>query len=277
MREQYALIVSSVLATVFACTFLFLTVEIPYRLNFLLRNYFPDLAFQFELIEKFLAQVRPIGYLCFIAVIALTVVGFAFGNKASSLGSFMFFLPTFGYFACSMFFLAGLGILRIVWAPLWDVSPDLLKLGDVVYVPAILLVYLFSLFRLDVRVPLSFLFIASGLLTFFMAVFTWMYGKLRGKELVDFWIYKFSRHPQYLGFLLWSYGVMLLATFTPYPRGGYFPEPSFPWLVSALIVFCVAWSEEIQMTKKHGEDYLKYQENTPFMALSDNRCFLCFV
>ena len=265
MREQYALIVSFVLAAVFACTFLFLTVEIPYRLNFLLRSYFPDLAFQFELIEKFLAQVRPIGYLCFIAVIALTVVGFAFGNKASSLGSFMFFLPAFGYFACSMFFLVGLGILRIVWAPLWDVSPDLLKLGDVVYVPAILLVYLFNLCGLDVRVPLSFLFIASGLLTFFMAVFTRIFGKIKGKEIIDFWIYKFSRHPQYLGFLLWSYGVMLLATFTPYPRGGYFPEPSFPWLVSALIVFCVAWSEEIQMKEKHGENYLKYQENTPFM------------
>jgi len=135
MREQYALIVSSVLAAVFSCAFLFLTVEIPYRLNFLLRDYFPDLAFQFELIEKFLAQVRPIGYLCFMVVISLTVVGLAFGSKASSMGALALFLPTFGYFAYSMFFLAGLGILRVIWAPLWDVSPDLLKLGDVVYHP----------------------------------------------------------------------------------------------------------------------------------------------
>jgi len=85
MREQYALIVSFVLAAVLACDFLFLTVEIPYRLNSLLRSYFPDLAFQFELIEKLLVQVRPIGYLCFIVVIALTVAGFAVGHRTSPL------------------------------------------------------------------------------------------------------------------------------------------------------------------------------------------------
>jgi len=265
MRERYAFIVSFVLAVIFACAFLFLTVEIPYRLNFLLRSYFPDLAFQIELIEKFLAQVRPVGYLCFIVVIALTVVGFAVGGRVSSLGFLMLFLPTFGYFAYSMFFLAGLGILRVIWAPLWDVSPDLLKLGDAVYVPVIILLYLFSLLGLDIRVPLSFLFIAAGLLTFFLAVLAWIFGKLKGEEVIDFWIYRFSRHPQYLGFLLWSYGVMLLATFTPYPRGGYFPEPSFPWLVSSLIVFCTAWREENQMIKEYGVKYSKYRESTPFM------------
>jgi protein-S-isoprenylcysteine O-methyltransferase Ste14 len=98
--------------------------------------------------------------------------------------------------------------------------------------------YLFGFLELDVRIPLSFLLMAAGLLTFFMAVLAWIFGKMKRKEIIDFWIYRFSRHPQYLGFLLWSYGVMLLATFTPFPRGGYFPEPSFPWLVSALIVFC---------------------------------------
>ena len=265
MSRKHAFIASVALSTVFAFAFLFLTIEVPVRLNHLLRSYFPDLGFQQELIEEFIAQVRPLGYLCFIAVTVLAILGLTLKSRLSQLGSIIFFLPTFGYFAYSMFFLAGLGILRVLWMPLWDFSPELLKLGDVVYVPAEILIYLFALLGLDIRAPLSFLIMMAGLLIFFMAVSTWMFGKIRGKEIVDFWIYRFSRHPQYLGFLLWSYGLMLLATFTPFPRGGYFPEPSFPWLISALIVFCCAWKEEIQMMEKHGIKYSKYREQTSFL------------
>ncbi|NIO37088.1 hypothetical protein GTO27_05230, partial [Candidatus Bathyarchaeota archaeon] len=51
-------------------------------------------------------------------------------------------------------------------------------------------------------------------------------GKFEKRKIYDFWIYKYSRHPQYLGFILWSYGVMLLTALAPVPRGGYQPEPS---------------------------------------------------
>ena len=265
-RKDSRLPILTLLAIVFTLALTFATVEVPRAINHLLSAYFPDFGFEFELIEEFMRYVRPIGYACLVVVIALIIVGFMTGRRSlSSLGSIAFFLPTFGYFALSMFFLAGVGILRVLWIPFWDSSTSLLKLGDIVYLPYMILVYLLGLLEVDIRVPLSFLAIGSGLLIFFLGTIAWFYGKFEGREIIDFWIYKYLRHPQYLGFLIWSYGVMLLATLSPFPRGGYNPGPSLPWLISALIVICVALREEIEITKRHGEKYLKYQGSASFM------------
>jgi len=264
VSKKYTFAVSIVLSVLFTFAFLFLTVEIPLRVGYLLKDYFPDLGFQTEAIKAFLNRVRLIGYLCLGTVIALIIIGFAVKGRLAFLGSLTLFLPTFGYFAHSMFFLAGIGILRVLWMTFFDITPELLKLGDIIYVPAIIIMYLFRPLGLDVRIPLSFLFMALGLLILFLGVSAWTFGKIAGKKIIDFWIYRYSRHPQYLGFILWSYGVMLLATFTPFPRGGYFPEPSFPWLISALIIICVGLMEETQMVERYNE-YSKYRNNVPFM------------
>jgi len=259
-----------VLSIVFTIAFTFVTVEIPRVVRHMLPAFFPDYnpAIEFELIEELLTYIRPIGYMCVAAVIALVVLGLWTGReRLSSLGSLALFLPTFGYYVAGMFFLTGIGILRILWIPFWDVSKgfSVFKLGDIVYVPYMIPVFLFALAGKDIRVLLSYLAIASGLLAFIMGTVTWFHGKSEGREVVDFGIYRYSRHPQYLGFLVWSYGVMLLAALSPFPRGGYNPGPSLPWMISALIIVCVALKEEIGMTKRHGERYLEYQSSAPFM------------
>jgi protein-S-isoprenylcysteine O-methyltransferase Ste14 len=264
------LLLLGLLAGVFTIALTFATIEIPGMLRRLVPAFFPDFnpAIEFDRIEELLTYIRPIGYACIAAVIVLTVVGFKTGKgKLSSLGSLALFLPTFGYYVASMFFLTGIGILRILWIPFWDVSKDfsVFKLGDIVYAPYMILVYPFALAGVDIRVPLSYLAIASGLLIFVLGTVTWFYGKSEGREIVGFWVYRYSRHPQYLGFILWSYGVMLLAALSPFPRGGYNPGPSLPWMVSALIVVCVALKEEVEMTKTHNEKYLEYRSNAPFM------------
>ncbi len=111
--------------------------ETPRAVNSVLSAYFPDYGWgEFELVERFMGYVRPVGYLCLIAVVFLIVVGFATGRGSlSSLGAVAFFLPTFGYFASSMFFLAGIGVLRVLWIPFWDSYVKLLKLGDIAYIP----------------------------------------------------------------------------------------------------------------------------------------------
>jgi hypothetical protein len=58
---------------------------------------------------------------------------------------------------------------------------------------------------------------------------------------------------------------MLLASFAPVPRGGENPGASLPWLISSLLIVCVAWLEEIEMRNRHPEEYAKYDEQTPFM------------
>ncbi|MFB0558047.1 MAG: hypothetical protein ACETVY_02910, partial [Candidatus Bathyarchaeia archaeon] len=214
---------------------------------------------------------RPIGYASLAVVVALIIVGFATGKNAlSSLGSFAFFMPAFSYFAASMFFLAGIGILRVMWLPFWDSNPALLKLGDAAYIPFWMLVYPL---RLIMRLSEAFmasrliasLIVGAGIMVFFAGTLTWLYGRLEGRRVFDFWIYRYSRHPQYVGYMVWSYGVMIHTKLSPVPFGGYQPEPSLPWLISALLVVCVALKEETAMIGLEDEAYAAYRMNTPFM------------
>jgi protein-S-isoprenylcysteine O-methyltransferase Ste14 len=168
-----------------------------------------------------------------------------------------------------MFLLAGIGILRIMWLPFWDSYPPLLSLGDIAYLPYWIVTYpiaalLGTQTGLVISSYLAYLVLGAGLIVFFMGTLTWFYGKLEGKKIFDFWIYKYSRHPQYLGFIMWSYGVMLLTTLEP----AHFirqPEPSLPWLISALLVICLALAEEIEMFKRADRRYREYRKRTPFM------------
>jgi len=298
-RKDSGLPVLTLLAVVFTVALTFATLEAPRVLNRILADYlnFPDFhpAIEPELIEEFMNYVRPIGYACLAVLIILILVGFVTERTGlSALGSFAFFLPTFGYFAAYMFFLSGIGMLRLVWLPIWGPSTKLLKLGDIVYLPYMIMVYPLTLvssligldaespmvfmlrrarmayyywgkFHLDIRVPLAYGLIGFGLLVFLLGTIAWFYAKFRNGKVVDFWIYRTSRHPQYLGWLIWSYGLMLLASYTPVVRGGENPGASFPWLISSLLVICVALTEEIKMTEKYGGEYVEYRDSTPFL------------
>lgn len=256
----------TILAFVFTVALTFAAIEIPRILSVLLAGYIPDVnpGMQPEIVEEFMRTARPIGYTCLAVVVALILAGFITKRKnLSSLGVVFFFLPTFGYFAGSMFFLAGLGILRITWIPFWETS--LVNLGDIAYLPYIIITYLFALAGLDIRMPLALAVTGLGFFIFLLGTIAWFYGKIEKRETVDFWIYKYSRHPQYLGYIIWSYGVMLQASLAGFTWGGRNPGASLPWLISSLIVVCIALSEEITMSKKDKDTYLKYRESAPFM------------
>ena len=257
------------LAFVFTVALTFATIELPRILVILLNSVgikIPDVnpGIDPEFVEEFMKIARPIGYACIVAVIVLIIVGFITKKKnLSSLGVLFFFLPTFGYFAGTMFFLAGLGILRITWIPFWEIN--LVKLGDIAYLPYMILTYPFALIGLDVRMSLTLVTIGLGFFIFLLGTIAWFYGKAEKRETVTFWIYKYSRHPQYLGYIIWSYGVMLLAAVFPVPFGGKNPGASLPWLISSLIVVCIALNEETAMSKRDRDAYLKYKESAPFM------------
>ncbi|KUO39902.1 MAG: hypothetical protein AVW05_04020 [Hadesarchaea archaeon DG-33] len=268
IRRDSKLLILILLAVVFTLALTFATLEIPYVINNVLRAHFPDIIQWAEpaRAEEFLRNVRPIGYACLGVVLSLIVVGFIKGKRGlSSMGSIAFFIPTFGYFAASMFFLAGAGVLRALWMPFLDSSIDLLKLGDVVYLPYMIIAYPFRLIGVDIGVSISNLAIGLGIFVFILGTITWFYGKFEKRKIFDFWIYKYSRHPQYLGFLIWSYGVMLLASLSPVPFGGINPGASFPWLITSLAVICVALREEIKMVKLYGKSYSRYRASSPFM------------
>jgi len=247
------------MSILFTVALLYLTLEIPDIMNAWLLKVFPDywVGMEAEVIEA-LEVLRPIGYISFVVTVLLIILGLVLKNRGlSTFGSVALYLPTFGYFAFTMFFLAGIGFFRVLWLPLIDLSPNVLRLGEIVYLPSIAFGFQ--------TVPASCAIMFVGLLVFALGMFTWLYSKFKGIEMVDFWIYRYSRHPQYLGFLIWSYGLMLLASFVGAPKGGYVPPPSFPWLISALAIVGTALQEEQAMVKKHGDKYKKYTESTPFM------------
>jgi protein-S-isoprenylcysteine O-methyltransferase Ste14 len=258
----------SALAVVFTIALTFATLQLPVILGNWLSKYFPDIhpVIEPDRVAEFMVVARPVGYACLAVIAILIVAGFVTGKKRLSvLGSFAFFLPTFGYFFASMFFLAGLGILRVPFIPFWDPNVNLMNFGDISYLPYMALVYPFWLARVDIREALAWIAIGVGLFIFILGTITWFYGKAQKRRTVDFWIYRYSRHPQYLGFIIWSYGVMLFAAQQPVPMGGSNPGASLPWLLTSLIIIWIALAEENRMRKEDSERYLQYTTNAPFM------------
>ena len=267
---RVTLFLVSLVAVVFTVALTFATLALPGVLNSVLRGIFPDIYWEPESIAALMRQARPIGYACLGVVFVLIVGGvLTKRRRLAVVGAVTWFLPAFGYFAAAMFFLTGIGILRVLWLPFWDTSPTLLKLGDIAYLPFWIVMAPLTLIGVGpywlAGNGVASLVIGAGLFLFCGGTVTWLYGKVAEKTVLDFWFYRYSRHPQYLGFILWSYGVMLLTALAPVPFGGYQPEPSLPWVISTLLVVCVALTEEIAMLTRADEGYAAYRRRTPFL------------
>ncbi|MEM1795730.1 MAG: DUF1295 domain-containing protein [Sulfolobales archaeon] len=250
-------VLALVLSTVLTVALFYTTFEVPVLLDKVLHQYFPEVFYDVEAVESVLSVLRPVGYATLAIITALIILGFTIKKSIlASLGSLVLYIPTFGYFAYAMFFLTGIGVLRVLWLPLLELSPSTLKLGCIVYLP----------FSYVPHAPLLGLIITStGLFVFLLGVTTWLYGKFKGYEIVDFWIYKYSRHPQYLGFILWSLGLLVFVSNKVYVRGAFTIPPALIWLISSMLVVGIALVEELEMRRKYGDKCEEYCRKTPFM------------
>jgi protein-S-isoprenylcysteine O-methyltransferase Ste14 len=261
------------LAVIFTIALTFASMELPRLLHSRLQFEHPDgdshaddlSAFKRELfIDHY--NIRLIGYASFILIILLIAVGFITKKiRLASLGAFALFLPVFAQFAGVMFFLAGLGILNLIWMPMLDISFDILSLGDIVYIPYRVLMYIGSLFRLDIYELIAYGLIGLGLLVFMLGTLAWLYARFQKKDIADFWLYRISRHPQYLGWIIWSYGLLIYLIRMPYPKRSWGIPSSLPWLLSSMVIVGVALMEELKMRQVTGEEYELYLRQTPFM------------
>ena len=230
-----------------------------------------DSTYHPEETEAFLAahHLRLIGFIGLAATCGLIAVGFAAERRGmAAAGAVLFFLPIFGHFAVSMFFLAGLAILRVLWLPILDLSHQVMALGDVVYLPYAALVWPLVNLGLDVRDQLPWLVMGLGIAIFVTGTLTWMSARFQGRGVSDSWLYRISRHPQYLGWIVWSYGMLLfvLRHSELYRFKIRWDMPSsLPWLISTLVIIGVAMIEEIRLSAGAGESYTSYQSRTPFL------------
>jgi protein-S-isoprenylcysteine O-methyltransferase Ste14 len=223
-----SLVLLALLALVFSVGLTFASVELPRLLHGALVKATPALEgdshademreYRTELLMDHF-HLRTVGYVCFGLMVALIIAGFASGKKGlSSLGAGLLFLPVFAQFATVMFFLAGLGVLNLAWLPVLDASFDIGRLGDIVYLPYDLLLSLFRGWGVDIHRPLVLFVIGGGLLLFAFGTLAWFVARQREKSVADLWIYRLTRHPQYLGWIVWSYGMLLALKRVNYPK-----------------------------------------------------------
>ncbi|MFW9913537.1 MAG: methyltransferase family protein [Candidatus Thorarchaeota archaeon] len=269
LRDNRGLRFALGLSVLFAIALTYLTLEISSQINIFLRGIIPDHGIGDEAaIAQITETLRPIGYIALTLTVALILVGFILRKqKAVLAGSIALYLPVFGSFAASMFFLAGIGAVRVLWLPVFDVSPWLFDLGAVVYLPILLLFLAGG--AISILMPLVFAlpFILQGLgfMIFLLGVMTWFQGRFKDTRIVDFSAYRYSRHPQYLGFIVWSYGLLNYTVVGPIPFGGIRFVPSLLWLLSIMLIIGVALYEENQMIQKSDEQYLSYRTKVPFL------------
>ncbi|MEJ2252548.1 MAG: hypothetical protein P8Y97_23165, partial [Candidatus Lokiarchaeota archaeon] len=258
------------LTLLFTFVLVFLTFEIPNQINNVLIQIYPDFdpTGHLQEVNQILNGFRPIGYLSLLIIIILIILGALIkSEKITVTGSILLFLPTFGGFAMAMLFFAGIGILQVFWLPLNTPFFNFLPLGFLFEVPIYLLAS-FGPYFFYIIIVIPWLFMFIGLYIFTTSVISWMYGKYQKKDVIDFMMYKHSRHPQYLGFLIWSYGLFILYVMfdqflTAFGRISTYA--SLPWLISSLIIIYIAFSEDIKLSKKYPDKYSEYRKKTPFL------------
>ncbi len=264
-----------VLALIFSFALMFAFIELPVLVDSFLQKEvgFPGFdqgisGFDTYKSELFIdaLYLRWIGYASLFLIAALIVIGFATKKSGWAwAGAFALFLPVFGQFALSMFFLAGLGILRVGWLPFMDISFNILQLGNIIYLPYEFLMWLAGLFNWNAHLSISYFFMSAGTLLFVWGVLVWLQTRFGGKGVASSAVYKFSRHPQYAGWLLWSYGLMLFSSNINIMKKTWSISPSLPWLLAAMVVIGICLIEEIKMKEDNGEGYENYRRKTPFL------------
>ena len=264
----------TLLALIFTIGLTFASVELPRLVDSYMsqKMNFPNIGTGAGAESEFKTNVyfdyyhlRLIGYSCFALILILIVAGFITEKIGlASTGAILLFLPVFGHFALTMFFLGGLGFIRLFWLPVLDISFDVMRLGDIVLLPYTLLLDLASLLGLSIWKELPYVITGTGLLIFLIGTLTWFYSKFRKKGMADFWIYRISRHPQYLGWIIWSYGILFFQG--PNIKKMYGLSNSLPWLLMTMIIIVVAMLEELKMRRELGAEYVSYCQRTPFLV-----------
>lgn len=264
-----------ILAIIFSVALMFAFIELPRWIDSMLQQYvgFPGFdqgANEFAIYKSNLFinayNLRLIGYGSLIMVFVFIVVGFITKkSRWAWAGAFVIFLPVFGQFALSMFFLSGLGVLRAGWLPFMEASFPILDLGMIIYVPYWIMMWFFELFNYYAKDLLSWFFMSTGSFLFVWGVFVWFQNRFGSKGVATQWIYKISRHPQYLGWIIWSYGLMIFSSTVNNMKKSWGDSTSFPWLLMTMIIIAMCMLEELTMREKYGKEYDEYRSSTPFL------------
>ncbi len=115
--------------------------------------------------------------------------------------------------------------------------------------------------------PWSYLAIFGGI--FFL--YSFFYQLFNRKKLITKGLYKYIRHPQYLGMIIMTLGLTLICLNTspiyPFVQELFYDKSwiLFIWIAEALIYVLLGKIEDLSLKAKYGEEFLNYVIKVPFM------------
>ncbi len=276
------IIFSIILSTLFTIALFYATFILPITISSILRRIFPDIYQWHEIPENisYLYQCAMlIGLSTFIISIIFIVLGFIVRRtKISLIGALTLYLPVFSGFAYSMFLFAGIGVLRFIWYPLVQIMggfAGILSTGfTVLSIPILIIISPFVILdflgvtqmaSIIAYQVVAMLLILIGLVILGVSIATWLYYRLKGAIIIRRGIYKYIRHPQYLGFLIWSYSLIFIYSFIRASPFAYYPPPGLPYLIILFTIIGIALIEEKKLIEKYGDEYRDYREKASFI------------
>ena len=169
-----------------------------------------------------------------------------------------------------MFLFAGIGVLRYIWYPLIRIlggHAGVLMIGySALTLPLFVVLSPFQvLYSLGITVlapimafvafVLIITIIFAGFIILSVSVATWLYYRLGGVRVIKWGIYRYSRHPQYLG----CYSLLYYPPFT------HTPPPALPYLILLFTIIGVALIEEQKLIERYGDEYIEYRKQILFL------------
>ncbi|MEM1587251.1 MAG: methyltransferase [Candidatus Bathyarchaeia archaeon] len=100
------------------------------------------------------------------------------------------------------------------------------------------------------------LLLAAGLVIFLTSFISWLINLRRGGGLITNGVYRFSRHPQYLGMMLLSLGITIRSLR---------PISLIAWITLLIGYLVLASLEERGLLRVYGRGYEEYAKRTAFM------------
>ena len=168
---------------------------------------------------------------------------------STSISSFL--IPIFQYVPCTAIWFGIMSVPIITYIALFFQNPGIL---------------LYDL-RFLFRIPGTYI----ALIGFTFYIYALVFQITHRKQLIRNGPYKFVRHPQYLAFIIMTFGMTLVAfqtnpivDFNPFNISSY-TIILLIWIVEVLAYVILGKIEDIALKSKYRDEYLKYANRVPFM------------
>ena len=112
------------------------------------------------------------------------------------------------------------------------------------------------LLPLSKPIIIGIMLIIIGIAIYIFSLHDLLRGLFQGEELITYNLYRYIRHPQYLGILIWTLGaaIVTIRIFS-----------IFSWLTLVYTYILLAEYEENVLEQKLGDAYIRYRDKTFFL------------